>query len=160
MSFTVRQLPRAEADVDAILTWLVERHAHAGALAWLNAYEQALDILKTLPARHSLAPENDAVETLRYGTSSSGLVTAAPTAVSSLLPAPRYAYSASEGLVRHRLIRPTYSCWAAATVAGSTNASRSSLRCRSENTSPTAFHSSSTRSWPFGPGLSDGRLSP
>jgi len=41
MSFEVRELPKAKADVKAIFAWLRERSPQ-GAKAWLDAYDHAL----------------------------------------------------------------------------------------------------------------------
>lgn len=60
MTYSVHVLPRAEQDVDAILSWLREQ-SRAGAVKWYRAYEAAIRALDTSPERHGLAPENDVV---------------------------------------------------------------------------------------------------
>lgn len=59
MKYRVRALGKAQQDVDAILTWLLEaRKTPRGAAAWLRAYENAVASLANFPERHSFAPEN------------------------------------------------------------------------------------------------------
>lgn len=57
MSFTVRELPRAKADVRAIFEWLYERSTQ-GARAWLDAYDAALVRLQTHAGTLGTAFEN------------------------------------------------------------------------------------------------------
>jgi len=67
MTFRVRELPRAEADRRKIARWLAER-SPAGAAAWLQAYDEAIEALAQMPTRHPLAAENDddTTEELRH----------------------------------------------------------------------------------------------
>ena len=57
MSFEVRELPRAKADVRAIFAWLTERSPQ-GAKAWLDAYDDALVRLKSHAGALGIAIEN------------------------------------------------------------------------------------------------------
>jgi len=45
MSFTVHELPKAKADKRSIVEWIHER-SPAGAAAWLDAYDSAVEQLK------------------------------------------------------------------------------------------------------------------
>jgi plasmid stabilization system protein ParE len=50
---------QAEADLDAILSWLAKR-SHRGAKNWLAVLEAAIDWLEDNAASCPVAPENDA----------------------------------------------------------------------------------------------------
>lgn len=56
MTYRIRILPRAEADVDHIFTWLWDREP-AGALRWYAAFEHAAGALPANPRGYSRAPE-------------------------------------------------------------------------------------------------------
>ena len=56
MTYRLRILPRAEADVDHIFTWLWNREP-AGALRWYAAFERAARALPASPLGYSRAPE-------------------------------------------------------------------------------------------------------
>ena len=58
MSFVVQELPRARADKQAILEWLLERSRH-GAAAWLDAYDEAIVRLRDRPDTFGQALENE-----------------------------------------------------------------------------------------------------
>ena len=60
MTFEVRELPKAKADVRAIFEWLHE-HSEPGAKAWLDAYDAALVRLESHASAMRVAIENDAV---------------------------------------------------------------------------------------------------
>ncbi|MGD9720568.1 MAG: type II toxin-antitoxin system RelE/ParE family toxin [Pirellulales bacterium] len=55
MTFIVRELPKARSDKRRIVEWLIERSLQ-GAAAWLDAYDQMVERLKTqadaLPVAH------------------------------------------------------------------------------------------------------------
>ena len=57
MTFLVRELPKAKQDKESICRWLHER-SPAGALAWLDAYDEVLARLAEEAAAFSLALEN------------------------------------------------------------------------------------------------------
>lgn len=57
MSFEVRELPKAKADVRAIFAWLRERSPE-GAKAWLDAYDEALLRMSSHAGALGLAIEN------------------------------------------------------------------------------------------------------
>ena len=58
MSFTVRELPRARDDKQAILEWLLER-SRQGATAWLDAYDDAMARLRDHADAYEQAFESD-----------------------------------------------------------------------------------------------------
>ena len=58
MSFAVRELPRAREDKQAILEWLLER-SRPGAVAWLDAYDEALARLHDHADAYGPAQEHD-----------------------------------------------------------------------------------------------------
>lgn len=45
MSYTVRELPKAKSDKRSILAWLLER-SPPGVAAWLNAYDNLVELLR------------------------------------------------------------------------------------------------------------------
>ena len=57
MSFEVRELPKAKADVRAIFTWLMERSPE-DAKAWLDVYDEALQRLSSHAGALGVAIEN------------------------------------------------------------------------------------------------------
>ena len=59
MNFSVRELPKAISDVRSIAAWLHERSPQ-GSESWLDAYDSALERLKSNAASNRLAFENDA----------------------------------------------------------------------------------------------------
>ena len=61
MTYRLKILPRAEADVQHIFNWLQER-SPPGADAWCAAFEAAVERLPNSPQSHSLAHENDFVD--------------------------------------------------------------------------------------------------
>lgn len=60
MTFEAVFLRAAQADLDAILEFL-GKHSPAGAAAWLEALELAIDALEEHPHRYAKAPENELV---------------------------------------------------------------------------------------------------
>lgn len=56
MTYRLRILPRAEADVDHIFAWLRDREP-AGALRWYAAFEDAARAVPANPPGYSRAPE-------------------------------------------------------------------------------------------------------
>jgi hypothetical protein len=58
MSFSIRELPRAKEDKQAILEWLLER-SRQGATAWLDAYDDAMAHLRDHADAYGQASEND-----------------------------------------------------------------------------------------------------
>jgi plasmid stabilization system protein ParE len=58
MRYRVDVLPRADADADRIFIWLKERSPQ-GAVAWYEAYTDALDSLTENPDIWSFADEGD-----------------------------------------------------------------------------------------------------
>jgi len=58
MSLPVNLTPRAERDVDHILSWLSERSPQ-GASAWWERWLEVLELLATADMPHSHAPENE-----------------------------------------------------------------------------------------------------
>ena len=61
MTFRVRELRRAQADVGQIVKWLVERSPR-GARAWLVAYDAMINRLEKNAEMLGLADENDECE--------------------------------------------------------------------------------------------------
>jgi len=57
MSFTVHELPKAKADKRSIVEWIHER-SPAGAAAWLDAYDSAVEQLKKRANSYGEAHEN------------------------------------------------------------------------------------------------------
>jgi len=57
MEFRVEISAQAESDADAILEWLISRHAGEAGERWFHALESAVASLSTLPRRCPLAPE-------------------------------------------------------------------------------------------------------
>lgn len=57
MTFTVHELPKAKLDKRRIVAWLVERSPQ-GAAAWLDAYDQMVERLKTAADAMSVAAES------------------------------------------------------------------------------------------------------
>lgn len=70
MAFRVELAKSAEADLDALYLWVVERAPHQG-VAWFNGLEQAILSLECHPERCPIAPESvdpeRAVHVLHYG---------------------------------------------------------------------------------------------
>jgi plasmid stabilization system protein ParE len=63
MTYRVRPLRKAQQDVDAILTGIIdERKTPQGAAAWLEAYDTAAAAIANNPERHSHAPENSLLD--------------------------------------------------------------------------------------------------
>ena len=58
MSFVVRELPRAMDDKERILDWLLDR-SRQGAAAWLTAYDDALDRLRSNANAYGPALEDE-----------------------------------------------------------------------------------------------------
>jgi plasmid stabilization system protein ParE len=58
MTFRVKQTAQVDADLDAILEWLLAQQAGETGLRWFAGLEKALDSLSELPYRCSLAPED------------------------------------------------------------------------------------------------------
>jgi len=52
--------PRAERDIDAIITWIAEENEHA-AIQWYERVREALQSLGQFPERCPLAPESSMV---------------------------------------------------------------------------------------------------
>jgi plasmid stabilization system protein ParE len=71
MTYRVEASVRAEADLDAILSWLLSDHAGESAIRWFNGMHDAVLSLSELPHRCNLAPEDSAfpfeVRQLLYG---------------------------------------------------------------------------------------------
>ena len=61
MNFKVNELAVAQADIEGIFNWLLER-SRQGAESWLEAYEQLLATLSSRPLSFPLAQENDDCE--------------------------------------------------------------------------------------------------
>ena len=61
MNYRLRIYPRAEADIEHILHWMV-RHSPAGALRWYAAFDEAAANLAVNPHRCGIARENAYVE--------------------------------------------------------------------------------------------------
>lgn len=57
MKFQVRELRKATTDIRHIFTWLFER-SPSGAAAWLSAYDEMVERLKTDAATFAEAHEN------------------------------------------------------------------------------------------------------
>lgn len=57
MSFPVHELPRAKADKQKIVEWLLER-SRAGAAAWITAYDDAIERLEQNADSYGEALEN------------------------------------------------------------------------------------------------------
>jgi len=57
MNFTLRILPRAERDAQAIFEYIHPRSAD-GAVRWWYAFEKAVNELPKNPERYGFAPEN------------------------------------------------------------------------------------------------------
>jgi plasmid stabilization system protein ParE len=70
MAFRVELAKSAEADLEALYLWVVERAPHQGS-AWFNGLEQAILSLDRHPERCPIAPESvdpeRAVRVLHYG---------------------------------------------------------------------------------------------
>lgn len=62
MNFTVRELSKARADKRDILEWLLNR-SRTGARAWLSAYDNAVERLKTTANSCGEADENSELDT-------------------------------------------------------------------------------------------------
>jgi len=61
MSFTLRILPRAERDAQAIFDYIYPRSPD-GAICWWDAFEKAANELPKNPKRYGFAPENNLSE--------------------------------------------------------------------------------------------------
>ena len=61
MSLTLRILPRAERDVQAIFDYIFPR-SEDGAIRWWNAFEEAAQAVPKNPERYGFAPENNLSE--------------------------------------------------------------------------------------------------
>lgn len=60
MTYRVRPLRRAKQDIDATLNWIANiRKAPKGAVAWLNAFEEAAAKIADFPENYGLAPEDE-----------------------------------------------------------------------------------------------------
>ena len=57
MNFTVHELPRVKADKRSIVQWIYER-SPAGAAAWLDAFDRAVQQLGERAESYALAHEN------------------------------------------------------------------------------------------------------
>ena len=58
MSLTLKILPRAERDAQAIYDYIYPR-SEAGAIHWWQAFQKAMHSLPENPMRYGLAPENE-----------------------------------------------------------------------------------------------------
>jgi plasmid stabilization system protein ParE len=58
MAFRVETSAQAESDADAILEWLLSRHAGQAGIRWVLALEEAIESLTAFPERCPLAPES------------------------------------------------------------------------------------------------------
>jgi plasmid stabilization system protein ParE len=58
MTFRVEVTSEAERDTDAILEWLLSRHAGDTGVHWFKALEDAIASLAEFPRRCALAPES------------------------------------------------------------------------------------------------------
>ena len=58
MAFRVKQTPRADKDLDALLDWLMERQAGDTGLRWFRKLREEIASLSELPHRCPLAPES------------------------------------------------------------------------------------------------------
>lgn len=71
MGFKIEYSQRAEADLDAILTWLIEQQAGHAGLRWFEGLQAAVDTLRELPQRCPLMKKdprvNFEVRQLFYG---------------------------------------------------------------------------------------------
>lgn len=61
MSYKVYELPKAKADKRSIVEWIHDR-APAGAAAWLDAYDRAVEQLKKRANAYGQAHENPDLE--------------------------------------------------------------------------------------------------
>lgn len=61
MTFAVYELPKALLDKRHIFAWLFERSPQ-GAAAWLNAYDEMVERLRTAAASLALAQENSELD--------------------------------------------------------------------------------------------------
>jgi plasmid stabilization system protein ParE len=58
MAFRVKITPKAEREMDVILTWLLAHGAGDTGVRWFRGLREAINSLSELPTRCSLAPEN------------------------------------------------------------------------------------------------------
>ena len=72
MAYRVELAKNAEAELEELFLWVVERAPRQGA-AWFNRLERAVLALEQLPRRYRIAPEsfdpNQPVRVLNYGRS-------------------------------------------------------------------------------------------
>ena len=61
MTFTVKELPKAKVDKRSIFAWLFERSPQ-GAAAWLDAYDQMVERLRTVADTLPAAQEGTALD--------------------------------------------------------------------------------------------------
>jgi hypothetical protein len=57
MRFVVREMPKAKSDKLSIFTWLRD-HSPAGAVAWLDAYDELVERLQRDADSHGVSPES------------------------------------------------------------------------------------------------------
>jgi plasmid stabilization system protein ParE len=62
MAFKIEYSAVAEADLDAILTWLVEQQAGQAGLRWFEGLQAAVDTLRAFPQRCSLMKKDRRVD--------------------------------------------------------------------------------------------------
>jgi plasmid stabilization system protein ParE len=51
MAFRIEYTHLAQADLDTLLTWLIEQHAGEAGLRWLNGLQAAVETLREMPHR-------------------------------------------------------------------------------------------------------------
>lgn len=59
MTFQIRVLPRAEADIERNAQWWADNHSVEQAARWFFTVREQLKTLRSFPESHGLSAEND-----------------------------------------------------------------------------------------------------